>query len=220
MSLPAFDGLTWLFVAGSIGVAFLGSWHCAGMCGPIAALANRPRQFFFYQVGRLASYALLGTLAGAFGKGVLGWIPDDRKWIVSLVLGLFSLWILFAVWNLELPRQVQRFLWQHRPRHHEILNFFSLGALNGLLPCHWLYGFLVVAAGSGSPVKGAALTFSLWVGSLPWLLGASSLSGLARRFLPASPWMARLLLVVVVIGLILQGYMVGDPHLGCKLAEF
>lgn len=214
------EGSDLAFVAGAVSVAFLGSWHCAGMCGAIAALAPRPKLAALYQLGRLLSYVCLGLLAGQFGETVLGWIPDDRKWIVSALLGLLSLWVLLSVWRLEFPMKMQRFLWRHRPRSKESLDFLSIGILNGFLPCHWLYGFVLVAAGTGSAAKGGALLFSLWLGSLPWLLGASSLGVFAKKFFPSSPWVARVLLVVVIVGLLLQGLMAGDPHLGCKLMDF
>ncbi|MBX2987214.1 MAG: sulfite exporter TauE/SafE family protein [Bdellovibrionaceae bacterium] len=218
MSLPIFDSSNVFFAGSALGVAFLGSWHCAGMCGAIAALSTKPKTIALYQSGRLLSYVILGTLAAAFGAQVLGWIPDDRKWIITVVFGVLSLWVLLSTWNLDFPQKLQKFLWRHRPRGGETTEFFSLGVLNGLLPCHWLYGFLMVAAGFGSPWKGAVLLACLWAGSLPWLLGASTLSGVARRWVPKSKWPARVLLVTVVLGLILQGFMGGDPHLGCKLA--
>lgn len=220
LSLPDLDMSNALFVGSAVSVAFLGSWHCAGMCGPIAALSTKPKTIAFYQAGRLLTYVSLGALAAAFGSKVLGWIPDDRKWIVTLLLGLMSFWVLLSSWNLEFPRKLQRLLWSHRPRGTDFTNFFSLGLLNGLLPCHWLYGFLMVAAGFGQPLKGGLLLFCLWLGSVPWLLGASSLSHVARRWSSESRWIARALMLTVVLGLILQGFMAGDPHLGCKLSAF
>lgn len=220
MSLPGLESSITVFVTSSVGVAFLGSWHCAGMCGPIAALAKNPRNIVLYQLGRLITYGSLGALAGAFGAGILGWIPDDRKWIVTVLLGVLSFWVLLSTWKLEFPRRLQRFLWSRRPRANETAEFFSLGVLNGLLPCHWLYGFLMIAAGFGGPAKGALLLACLWIGSVPWLVGASTLGQLARRWSSDSKWVPRLLMVTVVLGLILQGFMVADPHLGCKLSAF
>lgn len=218
MSLPALDPSSFFFAGSAVSVAFLGSWHCAGMCGPIAALSRSRKTMALYQAGRLMTYVTLGALAATFGKQILSWIPDDKKWIVTVAIGLLSLWVLMSVWSLELPGQIQKFLWRNRPRGNETADFLSLGVLNGLLPCHWLYGFLIVAAGFGSPAKGAILLFCLWAGSLPWLLGASSLSAVARRLSIRSQWIARGLLVTVILGLILQGFMGSDPHLGCKLA--
>lgn len=54
----------------------LGSFHCVGMCGPIAFLLpvdhkNNVRklgQIFLYHFGRLSSYAIIGLLFGLLGK--------------------------------------------------------------------------------------------------------------------------------------------------------
>nr|MBP7510795.1 sulfite exporter TauE/SafE family protein [Bacteroidia bacterium] len=56
----------------------LGSFHCAGMCGPIAfALPGNVKEgasFYFgrllYNLGRMFSYATLGLFFGAFGLGL------------------------------------------------------------------------------------------------------------------------------------------------------
>ncbi|MBL7670809.1 MAG: sulfite exporter TauE/SafE family protein [Bdellovibrionaceae bacterium] len=47
---------------------FLGSWHCAAMCGPIACLAQTRGQLVAYQFGRITSYTMAGALAGALGR--------------------------------------------------------------------------------------------------------------------------------------------------------
>lgn len=220
MSLPEIDLSLFVFAGGAISVAFLGSWHCAGMCGPIAGLAAKKSSQAFYQGGRLIAYLALGLIASFFGQEILARVPTELRWIGGAVLGAVSLWILFSTWNLEFPLKIQKFLWRNRPRSSEALDFSSLGLVTGLLPCHWLYGFVAVAAGLGSPLKSSILMVALWAGSVPWLLGASSLSGLARRFAARSPWLARTMLVLVVLGLMAHGYMHGDGHLGCRLGEF
>jgi sulfite exporter TauE/SafE len=47
---------------------FLGSWHCASMCGPIACLAQTRGQLVAYQFGRITAYTMVGALAGALGR--------------------------------------------------------------------------------------------------------------------------------------------------------
>ena len=55
----------------------LGSFHCIGMCGPIAFMLpvdrNKPVKKFFqilsYHFGRLLTYSLIGLLLGLLGKG-------------------------------------------------------------------------------------------------------------------------------------------------------
>ena len=54
----------------------LGSFHCVGMCGPIAFLLpvdhknnlKKLGQISLYHFGRISSYALIGILFGLLGK--------------------------------------------------------------------------------------------------------------------------------------------------------
>ena len=54
----------------------LGSFHCIGMCGPIAFMLPVDRsnnfkkisQIFLYHLGRIFSYSLIGLLFGLLGK--------------------------------------------------------------------------------------------------------------------------------------------------------
>lgn len=192
------------FSLGALGVALLGGWHCAGMCGGLAALATTPTDRAWAQLGRLSSYVSLGVLASLFGGRVLATVPTEWRWLGALVLAGLSFWIMLSTWNLRLPGRAQRFLWRHRPRGHRASEFFFLGTLNGLLPCHWLYGFLVSAAALGDPLKGAVLLAALWMGSLPWLLGFAQLGGWLRRFTGDSPWLGRAWLALVLAGLLVQ----------------
>ena len=62
----------------------------------------------------------------------------------------------------------------------------TLGALTPLLPCGWLYAFVLVAAGTGSTLAGSAVMTAFWLGTLPALLALGvglqgSLSALRQR---------------------------------------
>lgn len=46
----------------------------------------------------------------------------------------------------------------------------TLGALTPLLPCGWLYAFVLIAAGTGSAVLGVCVMTAFWLGTLPVLL--------------------------------------------------
>ena len=65
-------------------MGFLGSFHCLGMCGPIAlAFSSRDNSRFltnrvFYNLGRTVTYTLLGLLSG-LAKGVKGMLSRYLK---------------------------------------------------------------------------------------------------------------------------------------------
>ncbi len=81
----------------------LSSFHCVGMCGPIAIslpVYYLPRQqkipgILLYNIGRIVMYALLGLVVGFAGRQIyLGGLQQG----FSIVLG--SLVILFCVQSL------------------------------------------------------------------------------------------------------------------------
>ena len=45
----------------------------------------------------------------------------------------------------------------------------ATGLLTTLLPCGWLYAFVITAAGTGNALAGAGLMATFWVGTLPML---------------------------------------------------
>jgi sulfite exporter TauE/SafE len=63
-----------------------------------------------------------------------------------------------------------------------------LGGASAFLPCGFLYAFALAGAATASPLGGALVMGSLWLGNLPALLGFGLLIGgvlsRARRHLP------------------------------------
>ncbi|HSN56721.1 MAG TPA: sulfite exporter TauE/SafE family protein, partial [Candidatus Sulfomarinibacteraceae bacterium] len=64
----------------------------------------------------------------------------------------------------------------------------TVGLLSGVLPCGWLWAFVVVAAGTGSTAAGATVMAAFWAGTVPALLalgfGAQLVSLPLRRHIP------------------------------------
>ena len=40
-----------------------------------------------------------------------------------------------------------------------------------MLPCGWLYTFVVTAGGTGNAINGAAVMLAFWAGTIPMLVG-------------------------------------------------
>ena len=80
-----------LWTAFTLGL--LGSFHCIGMCGPIAlalpvvgnSLTERVTAAFTYNFGRILTYSLFGILFGVIGKtfALAGW----QQWF-SITIGV------------------------------------------------------------------------------------------------------------------------------------
>ncbi len=160
-------------------MALAGSLHCAGMCGPLAAVAGRRAPV--YLVGKTSTYILLGTLAGAAGHAIS--FAAGARVLSVIAAGLLILGLL---------RQTFPPFLSSAGRHLALLaregaaGALLLGAANGLLPCPLTYAFVALAAASGSVFAGAATMLILGiVTALPlcafaWLgtrLRAPALSG-------------------------------------------
>ena len=71
-----------------------------------------------------------------------------------------------------------------------------LGLSSALLPCGWLYAFVVLAAGTGSAGRGALLLAAFWSGTLPALLGLGlGVQRLTQRWRAQLPRLSAVLLL-------------------------
>lgn len=178
-----------------------GSTHCLGMCGAFVTLAvaapdARPvspwRLQAAYHLGRLATYTAVGALAGALGTGLdtgatlLG-VQNLAITISASLVALFALSKLAVLSGFRVPgfrppaawtglvEKLHRVAWGMRPTPRA----GAIGLLTTLLPCGWLYAFVAVALGAGSPARAALVMAAFWVGTVPVL---AALGAGVRRF--------------------------------------
>lgn len=171
-------------------IGLLGSFHCLGMCGPIAlALPVRDQASLrrwvgqlTYNLGRISTYALLGGLFGLFGQRLA---MAGFQQTVSVVLGIAIILgvVLPAtlVHRLSPNHRIARMIgWIKKSmqglfavRTYPAL--FGLGALNGLLPCGLVYVGLAGAIATGHSTTGVSYMAAFGIGTLPMMLGASLL---------------------------------------------
>lgn len=195
--------------------SLLGSVHCAAMCGPFACLyttsdgkASRSGTTA-YHLGRLISYLSLGVLAGSIGLSL------DRLKNVGISAALVS-GLLMVIWGGTgvIAALSHRRLAKPRPALGWIrlsggvlgsitdaspaTRGLTTGLLTTLLPCGWLYVFVVAAGGTGSPLKAVSLMTAFWLGTVPML----TITGLTLAKL-TGPLRSRLPLIAAAIVLIL-----------------
>lgn len=166
-------------------IGALGSFHCIGMCGPIAlsvpmggktgaAAAIRGSG---YNIGRVFTYALLGFLVGFLGQYVaLGGYQQG----LSIAVGVLILAFLvlpksitkkvdptstFAIAFLKL-KSVFRGLFQSKSP----IGSLVLGLVNGLLPCGLVYVGLAGALALGNPAEGALFMAAFGLGTVPVMI--------------------------------------------------
>lgn len=164
-------------VIAAAALGFLGSAHCAGMCGGFFMLAGRGQlsrqsQYLF---GKTLSYAVLGTVAGSLGAGVAMLVPFRTG--LSIAAGILLILIGLA-WIGILPTasKISRLQAKVAGQLGRVLRRtgkgapFLIGLSNGMLPCGLLYGGLGLAASTLDPVSGAATMTSFGLGTIPGLI--------------------------------------------------
>lgn len=205
------------------------SLHCVGMCGPIALALplNRKSEsskvlgLLSYNVGRILSYASLGLIFGALGKGL--YIFTQQQWL-SIGAGVLMLIMAF------LPGSIQFFSGKHRWfirfqqswknvtakffKRNSLKSLFSIGILNGFLPCGMVYAALAGALASSSVLGGIYFMLFFGLGTVPLMFGlayAGDLINLKQRL--RFQKMIPIMLGLVGIMLIIRG-------LGLDLGHF
>lgn len=217
-----------LFPALLLGLA--GSLHCVGMCGPLMlalpldAVGKRQvlRQMLVYHAGRVLTYAALGLLFGLMGKALA--VAGLQK-TLSIVAGVFMLGMALMAWRFErlvtaLPgfgtfaEQVKKrmgYLLRSNPNG----GTFSLGLLNGLLPCGMVYAALAGAIATTEAVEGAVFMIVFGLGTLPLLLTVSVLGRSLGAVVRERVRLAQPILLAAVGALLLQRGL----HLDLSLFE-
>ncbi|MDQ6986855.1 MAG: sulfite exporter TauE/SafE family protein [Mariprofundaceae bacterium] len=170
-----------------LGMGFIGSLHCIGMCGGlVAALSlSRPaiwwRGLIVYQAGRVATYAVLGLLAGLGGMGL---VEISGAWLQRALAVIAGLAMLFFALNLGgwLPDPLARItatanqrlglakLVRNAAQHARSRGWLLLGMANGLLPCGLVYAALTMAVASADVSDAFLMMIFFGLGTVPAML--------------------------------------------------
>lgn len=210
-------------------LGLMGSFHCAGMCGPIAIAlplhGNTVLQKVFggalYNTGRTITYGIMGAIFGLLGQGIQ-MIGFQQK--ISVIMGaLMIISVLFPKlfknqYNLEkssfaLVGKLKKTIGQLFTIR-SFSSLFFIGMLNGLLPCGLVYMAIAGAIGTGSVAEGTLYMILFGLGTIPMLITisfAGNLMGVAVR----NKINKLIPVLVVIVGLlfILRGLSLGIPYL-------
>jgi sulfite exporter TauE/SafE len=196
----------WLILFGGL----LGSSHCVGMCGGFAVLLGINRTSLrqnlqgqlTFSLGRIASYATLGGLAGFAGKSLAARVPAivNVPAVLCLLAGLFLLWEGLHATGLLRRRSAALGsgclfgpLFATLLKTPGLRNALSAGVFTGLLPCGLVYAFVSVAARTGDLQQGTLVMILFGLGTVPLMVltgvGAMLLGVTARKRLwQAAAW--------------------------------
>lgn len=203
----------WSLFTGALALALISGYHCAGMCGAIAALSPSRSQIFLYQLGRLITYVSLGALSGYLGHRFYLGLEGGAGLVGSGVILLIGASLLFFG---NFGSYLSKTIWRWIPGSSPNIKSGLLGLFNGLLPCHLLYSFFAVAAASGSAAMGALVLSALWIGSSPYLFAFSWLGTQIKKYqwYHQNKWIPTVIRVVLFLALMvgLIGHQLGQHY--------
>lgn len=208
-------------------LGFLGSFHCIGMCGPIAiALPQHEGKknlvftsALLYNIGRVITYAIIGLLFGSIGKGLF---IGGFQQVVSIITGVTI--IVFVSFPYILPSKFKQISVLKIPM---IRNAFSkafkmksfsaylfLGLINGLLPCGFVYMALSGAMLTGNTIDGSLFMAFFGLGTIPAMFSLSVMGSFVNlnfrnKIKKAIPVFS----IIVGMILILRGMNLGIPYI-------
>lgn len=185
--------LSTAFLAG-----LLGSGHCFGMCGGIAAglgAMSKGRAVvpaLQFNLARLASYAVLGLVAAAILSSVTAWAPIGHwlRLFTALMILLIGLKFLFNFRGIEFIEKGGAGIWKKilpfalkASNRQDAIGRLLLGACWGFIPCGLVYTVLMSAASTANPASGAVTMLAFGGGTLPSMLGLTVAAPALSTFL-------------------------------------
>src|SRR5690554_4207952 len=210
----------------------LGSFHCVGMCGPIAFMLPVDRtnqvkkisQISLYHLGRVFSYSILGLLFGLVGKS-LNLFGFQQQ--LSIGIGILMLLVVFIPqktfnkYNFSKP--VYKIISKVKSALGKELKkktpdtFLTIGFLNGFLPCGLVYMAIFGAIASGNAWQGSLYMALFGLGTIPLMTSAIYLGNflnaqLRQRIRKAIP----VFVVVIACLFIVRGLGLGIPFVSPK----
>ena len=210
-------------------LGLLGSFHCVGMCGPIAFLLpldrkNKTKRIFeviSYHLGRLFTYAFLGLVFGILGRSLQLFGFQQR---LSIIIGIVMIIVIIIPSRFFNRYHFSKPFYQLVSRLKTAIGFqikrkkpgtfFTMGLLNGLLPCGLVYLAVFGAIGSNSVWEGGIYMVLFGFGTIPLMttaiyLGNFLKTSVKRRLVKLIP------VFVIIIGalFIMRGLGLGIPYI-------
>ncbi len=214
-------------------LGLLGSFHCVGMCGPIAFMLPVSRdnevkkflQIFLYHAGRLVSYGIIGLAFGLVGKSLnLFGFQQQLSIFIGALMILVILLPILGVHKFNFPGPLTMFIGRIKSslgaafKKKTADTFLIIGFLNGFLPCGLVYMAVFGAVATGNIFQGSIYMLLFGIGTIPLMTTAVYFSNLLtpslrlhiRKLIPA---------FVVIIGMlfILRGLGLGIPYVSPAL---
>jgi sulfite exporter TauE/SafE len=206
----------------------ISSLHCIGMCGPIALMipvdrtnpAKKTTQIITYHLGRLTAYALIGLVFGLVGKGFFIAGIQQRLSVfigVAMIITILTPERVLANYNFSKP--VYRLISKIKSslgkqfKNKSYQSLFTIGLLNGFLPCGMVYVALFGAIAMQNVPFGILYMLLFGIGTIPMMSSITYLNSIMtvsfrNKIQKVIPYVG----VVIGVLFILRGLGLGIPY--------
>ncbi len=218
-------------VAFMIGIA--GSFHCVGMCGPLAlslplnnnSFASKFTGALVYNAGRIVTYACFGLLFGLIGQtaslfGFQQWLSIGTGILILLMISVPKKYKMQA----SAVNYANGFFTKVRSQLGSLFakksssSLFVIGLLNGLLPCGLVYMAVAGAIAAGDVFGSIIFMAAFGLGTLPVMWSIAFFGNymgvsIRQQIRRAYPYM----MAVMACLLIIRGMGLGIPYVSPKM---
>ncbi|WP_027395782.1 sulfite exporter TauE/SafE family protein [Aquimarina latercula] len=214
-------------------LGLLGSFHCVGMCGPIAFMLpldhkNQLKKLFqisLYHLGRLLAYSIIGLFFGIIGKSLnIFGMQQGLSISIGIVMILVVLIPSSILMKYSFSKPIYRIISKIKSALGKELKkktpdtFLIIGFLNGFLPCGLVYMAVFAAVALGNVMNSTLYVLLFGLGTIPLM----TMVVYAGHFFKAK-WIRKhvqkvIPVFIVMIGLlfILRGMGLGIPYISPK----
>ncbi|WP_029269304.1 sulfite exporter TauE/SafE family protein [Flavobacterium sp. KJJ] len=209
-------------------LGLISSFHCIGMCGPIAMMlpvdhhneAKKITQLITYHLGRLSAYATIGLIFGLLGRGFFLAGLQQKMSIfigIAMIIAVLLPEKLFSRYNFSKPvynviSKIKSSL-GNQFKNKSYKSLFTIGLLNGFLPCGLVYVALFGAIAMQSASFGVLYMLLFGLGTIPLMTIVVYIHSLIKlpfrnKIQKAIPYVA----VIIGVLFILRGLGLGIPY--------
>ncbi|MFV5691885.1 sulfite exporter TauE/SafE family protein [Flavobacterium sp. LT1R49] len=207
----------------------ISSFHCIGMCGPIAMMlpvdrynqAKKVTQIITYHLGRVTAYATIGFVFGLLGKGLFMAGLQQKLSIfigIAIIIVVLTPEKIFAKYNFSKPvfkliSKIKTIL-GNQFKNKSYQSLFTIGLLNGFLPCGMVYVALFGAIAMQNEGLGVLYMILFGLGTIPMMSSVVYINSfltipVRNRIQKAIPYVA----IVIGVLFILRGLGLGIPYI-------
>jgi uncharacterized protein len=207
----------------------ISSLHCIGMCGPIAMMipvdrvnpAKKVTQIITYHLGRLSAYAAIGLIFGLVGKGFfLAGIQQRLSIFIGIAMIISIVTPERVLANYNFSKSVYRLISKIKSslgkqfKNKSYQSLYTIGLLNGFLPCGMVYVALFGAIAMQSVPFGILYMVLFGLGTVPMMSSVTYLNSFMtlsfrNKVQKAIPYVG----VAIGVLFILRGLGLGIPYI-------